>query len=610
MQSIFQQTSILMVILVGSSVLAVSMGSYFILEKLSIDFFEDQAIQETHRIAFTLNSLLQLKEQAIQITLGNTDTKELILGHQSDPSRLDPMFDVLKNVKNYQSNPSLNPLRDFRILNNDFVVVYSLNHEEIGKSIEQISLKTDYADFPHLHFAKDPDYDVPVVIYTSPIYDDQTVIGYAVGTFHREIIDTILQTPTESSSSEFYVVDSNKLLVTPSRFIGYETLETLVDTIPVRKCLDEGSDYSGIYDDYRGISVFGASQCLTNYHLVFLHEMDIDEINAPIRELVLQDFIVTAVVLTVSLIVAILFSSRINNSIKRLVDFSQQLIQGNYNTKYSGAKRKEISILSNAINKMIDAIQVRDKELAEKQQIISEQLEKLRDLDIQKTNFSMMISHELKSPLTPIKGYCEILKDADLGPLNQEQKDAIAKIERNAERLDRLISDLLDLQKLETAKMTFTKNPFDVVKFFEEIKSDFASLLVDKQINLTINSNYHGSINSDKMRIKQVFDNLIKNSIDFVSQDNGIIEIQTHIENDMIIFSIKDNGIGIPKQKQSSIFKKFFQADTSFTRKHGGTGLGLNISKNIVEQLGGKIWFESQEGIGTTFYFSLPSITI
>lgn len=246
------------------------------------------------------------------------------------------------------------------------------------------------------------------------------------------------------------------------------------------------------------------------------------------------------------------------------------------------------------------------------QKILEENLKnalyEIKEADKLKEEFSTMVSHELKTPLTPIKGYCEMLMEKEtLGELNHEQKDAIKEIERNAIRLERLIADILDAQKIDMEKMVFNKAPFDVDKFIDEIKSDLSSLFLDKEIKLVINSKVMGSIISDKQRLRQVIDNLVKNAVDFVPQKTGIVEIQITNENNNTVFSVKDNGIGIPKDAQQNIFKKFYQVDTSHTRKHGGTGLGLVVCKGIVEGLDGKIWFESQQGKGTTFYFSIPA---
>lgn len=234
-------------------------------------------------------------------------------------------------------------------------------------------------------------------------------------------------------------------------------------------------------------------------------------------------------------------------------------------------------------------------------------LNELKEADRLKEEFSTMVSHELKTPLTPIKGYCEMLMDPQVfGELNQDQKEAVKEIERNAMRLERLIGDILDVQKLDMGKMVINKEQFDITQFLAEVKNDLSSMFVDKQITLIIKSKTSDSITSDKNRLRQVIDNLVKNSVDFVAPKTGVIEIQVERKKDSMIFSVKDNGIGIPKELHHRLFKKFYQVDTSHTRKHGGTGLGLVVCKGIVEQLGGKIWFESEVEKGTIFYFSIP----
>jgi signal transduction histidine kinase len=130
----------------------------------------------------------------------------------------------------------------------------------------------------------------------------------------------------------------------------------------------------------------------------------------------------------------------------------------------------------------------------------------------------------------------------------------------------------------------------------------------NKNINFSVKYPKNIILKSDKQRLRQILDNLIRNSVDFTPSRNGTISVEVKTKEKNIIFSVNDNGSGIPKEKQLNIFKKFYQIDTSTTRKHGGTGLGLVICKGIVEGLGGKIWFESEFGKGTSFFIDLPAI--
>jgi len=246
------------------------------------------------------------------------------------------------------------------------------------------------------------------------------------------------------------------------------------------------------------------------------------------------------------------------------------------------------------------------KKADEERNKAQENVARIKKIDKMKEEFSSMVTHELKTPLTPIKGYCEMLADESFGTLTETQVDYVKKINCNAMLLERLIGDVLDVQKLDMEKMSFNKESFDVCDFLDRLKQDSACIMKDKGIEFVLTDDVKMTLKTDQLRLRQVLENLIRNSVDFVPSKNGKIEVGAKQENGKIIFHVKDNGIGVPKDEQQNVFKKFYQVDTSHTRKHGGTGLGLVICKGIVDALGGEIWFESEPGIVTTFYFSVP----
>ncbi|TBR09816.1 MAG: sensor histidine kinase [Candidatus Nitrosotenuis sp.] len=231
--------------------------------------------------------------------------------------------------------------------------------------------------------------------------------------------------------------------------------------------------------------------------------------------------------------------------------------------------------------------------------------EQIKQIDIQKEEFSAMVTHELKTPLVPIIGYCKMLKSKMLGELNKEQLDSIDTIDKSAKRLESLISDIMDVRKLDLNKMKFDIDDFSIDDLFEGLSASY-KVLKEKGKDFTTNLPARGlTIKTDKARLRQVFDNLISNAIKFTPEQGGKIEVGATKEDGKIIFYVKDNGIGIPKDKQEHLFKKFYQIDTSERRKAGGTGLGLAISKGIVEKLNGRIWVESDAGTGSVFYIEL-----
>ncbi|MDE1867059.1 MAG: HAMP domain-containing histidine kinase [Thaumarchaeota archaeon] len=244
---------------------------------------------------------------------------------------------------------------------------------------------------------------------------------------------------------------------------------------------------------------------------------------------------------------------------------------------------------------------IKENEQLQMKSIISEQTDKAKE------EFSAMITHELKTPLVPILGYCKMLKTSMLGKMSEEQANAIEVIEKNTRALEQLITDIMDIRKLDLGKMKFHFENFNLDELFDELESNYKKILKEKGIEFVIKLDAKGVlIHADKARLKQVFNNLIDNSIKFVSENNGLIEVGGYKENNSLILYVKDNGIGIPKDKQSNLFKKFYQIDTSVTRPIRGTGLGLAISKGIVEKLGGDIWVESDGKTGTILYLKLP----
>lgn len=236
---------------------------------------------------------------------------------------------------------------------------------------------------------------------------------------------------------------------------------------------------------------------------------------------------------------------------------------------------------------------------------ITEQARQLKEADVKKGEFSAMITHELKTPLVSIIGYGSMLLNGKLGELNPRQKEKLQIMYNNAERLTTLIQDILDVQKLELGEMHLTIKRSSAKNIITESINSLKPQAEAKGIKLENNLTQDLLVNCDASRIIQVLSNLISNAIKF-SPINSMIDIKANLDTKFVIFSVKDKGAGIPKDKQTKIFNKFYQVDTSLTRKAGGTGLGLVICKGIVEAHEGKIWFESEAEKGSIFSFSVP----
>jgi len=249
------------------------------------------------------------------------------------------------------------------------------------------------------------------------------------------------------------------------------------------------------------------------------------------------------------------------------------------------------------------------KKTKEKIAIQNKDLQKLNDI---KSAFLNITSHELRTPMSSIKGYVQMMLKGSLGEINEEQKSALEVVKRNATRLDNLIQDILDISRLESGTMKFAPEEVEIPVLINEIGETMKSSASLKQI--IIKTEIKGEIPKliiDKDRVKQVIINLLNNAIKF-STEKSDLNLRVRPNKEDILFEVQDYGRGIPKDKQERIFETFFQVDSDSDVKFGGAGLGLAISRGIIIAHGGKIWVESKgiPGKGSTFKFTLPKKSV
>lgn len=268
-----------------------------------------------------------------------------------------------------------------------------------------------------------------------------------------------------------------------------------------------------------------------------------------------------------------------------------EIKEGTYGKKIEYSKTDEVGTLVDTFNVMSNTIKEKD--------------EQSKQTDIAKDEFLAMITHELKTPLVPIQGYADILLSEHLGKLTDKQKERISIIKTSSETLLSIISDLLDAQKLELGQLRMRKETSNIkntiIEALEDFEPDFQKNKIRKIIDIQ-----DFQMEYDPARIKQVLTNLIKNSLNVVKPETGKIEITMKILPRDIQINVIDNGIGIPIEKQTDLFKKFYQVDATLTREKGGSGLGLSICKGIIENHNGIITVNSVPNQGTTFTITLP----
>ena len=283
---------------------------------------------------------------------------------------------------------------------------------------------------------------------------------------------------------------------------------------------------------------------------------------------------------------------------------------GNLTANVDITSRDEVGRLGRAFNAMSTKLQstyaTLEQRIAEKTSHLQKAILALEQANKMKSEFLANMSHELRTPLNAIIGFAEVLRDKIAGDLNEEQVDFVKDIHSSGQHLLQMINDILDLSKVEAGKMELQYETFLVPQAIEDVYTILKGLAGKKHLELkTRMLTEVGAIEADRVKFKQILYNLLSNAIKFTGE-NGKIFIEAGIVDDMLQISVSDTGIGMKAEDQQKVFKEFWQADSSFSRKYEGTGLGLALTKRIVVMHGGKIWFESEYGKGSIFYFALP----
>lgn len=269
--------------------------------------------------------------------------------------------------------------------------------------------------------------------------------------------------------------------------------------------------------------------------------------------------------------------------------------------KMSYYKTRDIDIFKKIAAELVIAIQY-----SQSIDAVRESNNLLRQIDQKKDDFVSVASHELRTPMTVIRGFISLLEREQMGPINDRQKEILDKMSNNAKTLINLVNDMLDLLKLEANKLEVIMSDNQASTMINNTMDKIHLMYENKGLNLV----YRGSdvlVKTDPEKFERVVLNLLSNAYKF-TPSGGSVSVSSKINknNDMAIICVCDTGIGIEANAIGNLFRKFSQVDNYLQRQSGGTGLGLAICKQMVEKMGGRIWVESVVGVGSKFYFTLP----
>ena len=396
---------------------------------------------------------------------------------------------------------------------------------------------------------------------------------------------------------------SNKVLVSKLNNLmeNEDTIELFEDINTNRTSIFSGA-LTGVYKTDADVWFAMLSQkanIIANAENLVLNT--IDERAVKVKEVALQVLSITLSIWLVTLILAILgylLSNEIASNIKSLESVLKRVAKGtqadssvDINLDTAEGTTQAYTLLE----KIIEQTR-RDKDSAQ-------------EASEAKSMFLANMSHEIRTPLNGIVGFTELLKDTGL---EEEQAEFVDIIEKSSENLLEIINNILDLSKIESNKLEIEDIAFNPTEEFESAVEVYAVRASEKHINLGcfIDPALEGQIKGDPTKIKEVIINLLSNAVKFTSSSGSINVDIRKIETEQdgitrIRFEVQDSGIGVTSEQKERIFEAFSQADTSITRKYGGTGLGLTISSNFIELMGGQLDLHSEPGKGTTFFFTL-----
>lgn len=261
--------------------------------------------------------------------------------------------------------------------------------------------------------------------------------------------------------------------------------------------------------------------------------------------------------------------------------------------------------LSNVFKIQLKALKDGIVEKNEALKIIKDQNEKILEADKAKNEFLANVSHELRTPLNAILGFSEILATNLYGVLNPKQAEYISDIRVSGIHLLSMINEILDISKIEAKAVKLVRSTFYISRALDEVVNILEPLAIKKSITLNKILDEDFEVYADYQKIQQILYNLVNNAIKF-SPEHGQVDIEGKKEGDVFSIKVHDNGIGIDKKYHGKIFAKFVQLDSAYTKKESSTGLGLTITKELVELHGGKISLMSEVNNGSTFIVSIP----
>ncbi len=525
-------------------------------------------------------------------------------------------YQVLSNQK--KQNKSIDSLQ---IINREGVTMASSDNISPPPISHQIPISPAH-DFNQVlngtviitDIFKPPSLDTPAPVFhiMAPIYDEDRIVGVFKGRikFNFFCRDVLAKVKVGETGHAIICNRDGVVICHPDKNLLFKsTLEDLAISPYIE---DKKKQFVNFY--YKGQRQHASMRTVQLTNWILILSVDLNEINHPLHQVMAINVIIIGFSLFVAFLIALGFSHLVSQPLRKIIDFSRAIGQGDFSHRLNTRSNDEIGLLSLAMEKMAKQLHENMTTLAESNKELLQQRKAADAANLAKTNFLANMSHEIRTPMNAIIGFTSLMQTTNM---TSQQKNYLTQIDASAKSLLLIINEILDFSEIEANQLTLENVNFYLRYLMNQLSSMFVIPAAEQGIELTLNISREvpQKLCGDPLRLRQILINLISNAIKFTHKETGKAEVivavrlqkrdQTH---DTLEFSVSDSGIGIAEDEKEKLFDAFTQVDTSTTRQFGGIGLGLSICRRLVGMMGGEISVESEVGVGSRFIFIVPFI--
>ena len=463
----------------------------------------------------------------------------------------------------------------------------------------------------------------PMQTITLPVIENSTVVGVLSADISFKRVMLSVMDIDVGKNVNVVVIASNGRVVAHTRIQQVPELDLSRSPVAEEVLAGQEGTMKGYTDELRR-QVLGSYMPIRELGWGVLIQRPLADIDAEVGQLKTTIILVTIASIVLSVLAGWLMSRQITKPVHQLASASERVAQGDLSTWIEVKSSNEVGVLADSFNKMIvslrksrDELQQWGEELESKVHERTSELEKrsqeltdtnirLKEMSRHKSQFLANMSHELRTPLNSILGFSEVLQEKMFGELNEKQEEYVNYILESGQHLLSLINDILDLSKIEAGKLEIEMGNVRI----RDLLTNSLTMVKEKALKHGIEPSLKledgiPDIYADERKLKQIVFNLLSNAVKF-TPDGGKVGIEAFREDEHIRVTVWDTGIGIKEGDKGKLFKEFQQLDSGADKKYQGTGLGLALSKRLVELHHGRIWVESGAGKGSRFSFTLP----